>query len=100
MCSEAENLEQAATVDGKTPMVGGRRAGVHVRLRMLDLEPNDFLLLGTKGLTEHVRDNVIGSTLSAIPDPQRACEAPACGGGESHSSPRYDSRDCAFRLGA
>jgi PPM family protein phosphatase len=66
--------EQPATEDRKTPLLGGRRAGVHVLLRMLDLEPNDYLLLCTKGLTEHVGDHVINSTLSAIPDPQRVCE--------------------------
>ncbi len=64
-----------ATSDRKTPILGGCRAGVHVLLRMLDLEPNDYLLLCTRGLTEHVRDHIIRSTLSANPDPHKACES-------------------------
>ena len=70
-----QDLEQPAAEGWQTPIVGGRRAGVHVKLRMLDLEPNDYLVLCTKGLLDHVPDHIVSSTISATPDPQRICES-------------------------
>ena len=71
----AQILEQPAAELWQTPIVGGRRAGVHVKLRMLDLEPNDYLVLCTKGLLDHVPDHIVSSTVSTTPDPQRICES-------------------------
>jgi serine/threonine protein phosphatase PrpC len=68
-------LEQPAAELWQTPIVGGQRAGVHVKLRMLDLEPNDYLVLCTKGLLDHVPDHIVSSTVSTTPDPQRICES-------------------------
>jgi protein phosphatase len=73
--SGVRHSEQLATADQMPPIVGGRRAGVHVMLRMLDLEPNDYLVLCTKGLMEHVADHIVCSTISVTPDPQRICES-------------------------
>ena len=73
--ANVRDSEQPAAEGWQTPIVGGRRAGVQVKLRMLDLEPNDYLVLCTKGLLEHVPDHIVSSTISATPDPQRICES-------------------------
>lgn len=73
--SGVHDIEKPAPADQMPPIVGGRCAGVHVMLRMLDIEPNDYLVLCTKGLMEHVADHIVCSTISATPDPQRICES-------------------------
>jgi PPM family protein phosphatase len=75
MSSHDHGLEQRAAERWHTPIVGGRRAGVHVKLRMVDLEPNDYLVLCTKGLLDHVSDHIVSSTVSTTPDPQKICES-------------------------
>jgi PPM family protein phosphatase len=74
--SERAEVQDSPVSEGsQPPIVGGRRAGIQVKLRMLDLEPNDYLLLCTKGLLDHVPDHILSSTVSATPDPQRICES-------------------------
>ena len=68
--------------DHEKSMVGGRRAGTHIKLRVVEIESNDYLLLCTKGLVKHVRDHFIRSTSSATPDPQRICDALFAGAGK------------------
>lgn len=61
--------------DHEQSIIGGRRAGAHIKLRVVEIESNDYVLLCTKGLTKHVRDHFIRSTVSATPDPQRICDS-------------------------
>ena len=68
-------LKQQAAEGWQIPLVGGCRAGVHVKLRMLDLEPNDYLVMCTKGLLDQVPDHIVSSTVSTTPDPQKICES-------------------------
>jgi protein phosphatase len=63
------------SVDSYPSMVGGVRTATQVKLRVVDLESNDYVLLCTKGLARHVRDCAIRSTISATPDPQRICDS-------------------------
>ncbi|CAN5141561.1 protein phosphatase 2C domain-containing protein [soil metagenome] len=72
--SDDIEANRQANLNHKYGVIGGHRAGVHVRLRTLDLEPNDYLILCTKGLLSCVRELYLGSTISANPDPQRICE--------------------------
>jgi len=50
-------------------------AGSPLKLRVVELEPNDYVLLCSKGLVRHVRDHIIRSTISATPDPQKICDS-------------------------
>jgi protein phosphatase len=61
-------------VDQEKCVVGGRSLGMRIKLRVVEIESNDYLLLCTKGLVNHVRDHFIRSTISATPDPQRICD--------------------------
>jgi PPM family protein phosphatase len=67
-------VRRQANLNHRTSLVGGHRAGVHVKLRMLDLEPNDYLILCTKGLASLTSDHFLSSTISANPDPRQICE--------------------------
>jgi PPM family protein phosphatase len=72
--SQVLEMRRQANLNHKTSLVGGHRAGVHVKLRMLDVEPNDYLLLCTKGLPALIRDHFLSSTISANPNPKKICE--------------------------
>jgi len=56
-------------------LVVNHRAWTQLKLRVVEIEPNDYVLLCTKGLVKHVRDHIIRSTISATPDPQRICDS-------------------------
>ncbi len=73
--SQAIETRRQANLNHRTCLVGGRRAGVHVKLRTLDLEPNDYLVLCSKGVASLIRDHILSSTIAANPDPQKICES-------------------------
>jgi serine/threonine protein phosphatase PrpC len=73
--AQAAHTSNEGSGDHEKSMVGGRRAGTHIKLRVVEIESNDYLLLCTKGLVKHVRDHFIRSTISATPDPQRICDS-------------------------
>lgn len=70
-----DSSSSATYMDEELCIIGGRRAGTHIKLRVVELEANDYVLLCTKGLTRHVREQVIRSTISATPDAQRICDS-------------------------
>ncbi|MCE9562978.1 MAG: Stp1/IreP family PP2C-type Ser/Thr phosphatase [Planctomycetes bacterium] len=57
-----------------TNILGGVERGVRVELHRLDLEPDDFLLMCSDGLTEMVSDDRIATVLREEKEPQQICE--------------------------
>jgi protein phosphatase len=52
----------------------GREATVDVDLRELAMQPGDYLLLCTDGLTNAVPESAISSAIAQVRDPQRICD--------------------------
>jgi len=57
-----------------TNILGGVEPGVQVELHRLDLEPDDYILMCSDGLTEMVSDDRIAAALREEKDPQKICE--------------------------
>jgi protein phosphatase len=53
-----------------TNVIGGRDRGVRVEAHALDVQPRDYLVLCSDGLTEMVSGEAIASTLSAHEEPE------------------------------
>ena len=58
-----------------TNVVGGNELGVNVEAHAVEVQPGDYLLLCSDGLTEMVTNEAIVATLAAEPEPERAAKA-------------------------
>lgn len=56
-----------------TNLLGGSEPGVRAEVHLLDLHPDDVLLVCSDGLTEMVSDDAILAVLAAEADPEVAC---------------------------
>lgn len=56
-----------------TNLLGGSEPGVRAEVHLLDLQPDDVLLVCSDGLTDMVSDEAIAAALSAEADPEAAC---------------------------
>jgi PPM family protein phosphatase len=57
-----------------TNVVGGNEAGVKVEAHAIQVQPGDYLLLCTDGLTEMVANDAIATTMRDAADPEAACK--------------------------
>jgi len=81
-----------------TNLLGGTEPGVRAEVHLLDLHPDDVLLLCTDGLTDMVSDEAIAKVLSEEAEPEVACrrliDAANRNGGEDNVTvvlARFDS---------